>query len=433
MADSQVLEKMRADWNARAKEDVRYYVAFGRRGQTEEEFFATAGGIVRQLEEELARFPKHISAEALRGLEIGCGPGRLMRTMSRNFGELHGVDVSDEMVQLALEKFRGATKIHVHRTNGADLDPLASDYFDFVYSYAVLQHIPAREVVYGYFSEIRRVLKTGGILKCQLNGLPASQKSPDTWEGVRFARPEIADYARDHDFQLLALEGAGTQYMWTTWRKQPHGWSAGLTSEGASTRIRGLGNAQTGEPVVPASGRYAYLTLWMEQLPSDCDLNHLQVAVEGRAATVCYVGPPAWDGLSQINVLMPPGVRTGLLSVEAFWLEKPMCPKAWLHVIPAGPLVPRVCSVLDGTNLLAGNRIESGTVKLVLEDLPESPSITASIDGTALADVDVFCTDALVGRYEVNVTLPEGVPRGAHMIELLCGSRRLAPTQIEVV
>ena len=122
-----------------------------------------------------------------------------------------------------------------------------------------------------------------------------------------------------------------------------------------------------------------------------------------------------------------------MLSVEAFWLEKPMCPKAWLHVIPAGPLVPRVCSVLDGTNLLAGNRIESGTVKLVLEDLPESPSITASIDGTALADVDVFCTDALVGRYEVNVTLPEGVPRGAHMIELLCGSRRLAPTQIEVV
>ena len=57
MTDSQVLEKMRADWNARAKEDVRYYVAFGRRGQTEEEFFATAGGIVRQLEEELARFP----------------------------------------------------------------------------------------------------------------------------------------------------------------------------------------------------------------------------------------------------------------------------------------------------------------------------------------------------------------------------------------
>ena len=184
---------------------------------------------------------------------------------------------------------------------------------------------------------------------------------------------------------------------------------------------------------MPASGRYAYLTLWMEQLPADCDLNHLKIAVDGQAATACYVGPPAWDGLSQINVLMPPGVRTGLLPLEVLWLEKPLCPKAWLHVIPPGPLVPRVCSVLDGTNLLAGNRIESGTVKLVLEDLPESPSITASMDGTALADVDVFCTDALVGRYEVNLTLPEGVQRGTHMIELRCGSRRLAPTQIEVV
>ena len=39
---------------------------------------------------------------------------------------------------------------------------------------------------------------------------PQGSKAPDTWEGVRFTRDEIADYTRDHDIQLLALEGAGT-------------------------------------------------------------------------------------------------------------------------------------------------------------------------------------------------------------------------------
>ena len=47
MADSQVSERMRADWNQRAREDANYYVAFGRHDQDEEEFFETAAEVVR--------------------------------------------------------------------------------------------------------------------------------------------------------------------------------------------------------------------------------------------------------------------------------------------------------------------------------------------------------------------------------------------------
>src|SRR5579863_10133273 len=137
MPEAEVLDRMRSDWNARAREDVRYYVAFGRRGQQDEEFFASAAGVVRQLEEELKRLPREISPEARRSLEVGCGPGRLLRPMSRNFGEIHGVDVSDEMIRLAEQRFHGAAGIRLHATNGRDLAPLPSDYFDFVYSYAV--------------------------------------------------------------------------------------------------------------------------------------------------------------------------------------------------------------------------------------------------------------------------------------------------------
>ncbi|MGA2156284.1 MAG: hypothetical protein ABSH37_17900, partial [Bryobacteraceae bacterium] len=90
MDTTTLLESMRADWNRRAAEDANYYVAFGRRQQSNEEFFSTADGTVQQLLAELGRFAGRDAA-----LEIGCGPGRLMRPLSRYFKEIHGVDVSD--------------------------------------------------------------------------------------------------------------------------------------------------------------------------------------------------------------------------------------------------------------------------------------------------------------------------------------------------
>src|SRR5579862_4784829 len=114
--DSKVLEQMRADWNARAGEDAYYYVAFGRREQDDEEFFSTAADVLRLLTGELKRLRGRDAA-----LEIGCGPGRLMRPMSAHFGEIHGVDVSDEMIRLAEERLRSTPNAHPHRSSGADL------------------------------------------------------------------------------------------------------------------------------------------------------------------------------------------------------------------------------------------------------------------------------------------------------------------------
>src|SRR5665811_167380 len=107
MEDPKVLERMRADWNERASEDAYYYVAFGRREQDDEEFFSTASDIVKGLEWDLKRVRGKDAA-----LEIGCGPGRLMRPLGRNFGEIHGVDVSDEMIRLAEERLRDTPNAH---------------------------------------------------------------------------------------------------------------------------------------------------------------------------------------------------------------------------------------------------------------------------------------------------------------------------------
>src|ERR1700691_590613 len=107
---SSVSERMRADWNERAREDAHYYVAFGGRDQDEEGFDATAADVLPSFEFELKRLPRGANRRAWRALEIGCGPGRLMKPLSRHFGEIHGVDVSDEMIRLARQRLGGGSR-----------------------------------------------------------------------------------------------------------------------------------------------------------------------------------------------------------------------------------------------------------------------------------------------------------------------------------
>lgn len=435
LSDAQVLEQMRSDWNRRAREDANYYVAFGRRDQEEAEFSASAADVVRLLKAELKRISPTIPADARRALEIGCGPGRLMRLLSCDFAEMHGVDVSDEMIRLARTRLADVPHARLHTTAGADLSPFLNDYFDFVYSYAVFQHIPSREVVFRYVSEARRVLKTGGILKCQFNGLPDTGAAYTSWEGVRISAQELAAFAREHDLQLLALEGEWTQYLWVTCRKQPEGWSASLARSSAPSgaSIRSINNSYSGEAAVPAAGRFAVASLWIENLPPESDLNHLQVMMDGAPGKASYIGPPDPERLSQVNVALPSSIRTGLVPVEVSWNGQPLCATPWMRIVPLGPSVPRVVSITDGVNLLAGTRILSRCVKAILEEILVPESFHAEVDGALMNDVEFFRTDPLTERFEFNIRLPAAMPAGGHQLELSLGKRRFPTVPIEVV
>lgn len=427
--DANVAERMRADWNARAQEDAFYYVAFGRRNQTDDEFLATAAEQVHGLELELHRLPSG-RVRQRRALEIGCGPGRLMRPMSRHFGEIHGVDISEAMVEKARQTLAMVPHAHPHHAPNSNLEAFADDSFDFVYSYAVFQHIPSREVVLGYLSEAWRVLKPGGIARCQLNGLPKTAKQYDTWSGVRISAEELRQFAAERGFLLLALEGVDTQYMWTTLRKPPAPVAA---VDGSGTAgIRRVTSAYSSEPAVPNRGRFAAISVWVTGLPADADLNRLELWVGSRPAFLTFLGHPENDFLQQLNALLPEGLSTGLQPVELRYDGERLCEKAWVRLRPPGPPVPRVLAVTDGVDLLAGDHIVNRVVKATVEEVESITEIRVDVNGTPAEEVDVFCTDPRLPRHEINFRIPSTVSSGAGRIDFRVGARKLGVTHVVI-
>jgi ubiquinone/menaquinone biosynthesis C-methylase UbiE len=420
MADS-VSDRMRADWNQRARDDAHFYVAFGGLDQTEEEFLATAADVLRSIEGQLKRLPATANRRAYRALEIGCGPGRLVKPLSRHFGEVHGVDVSDEMIRLARERLGDIPHAHFHTTDGSSLPQFADESFDFIYSYAVFQHIPSRDVVLEYMREIRRLLKPGGVFHGQFNGV-APPGDADTWSGVSFSADDIHAFTRENSLQLLNLEGEHTQYLWTTWLKAPF---PRPTTASPQPVIRRITNAYTGDSLIPQRGRQAALSIWINHLPADCDLNNIEILVEGVPGVPIYIGPADSQGLQQVNAWLPDGVRTGLVPVELRVNGRPLCPLASARVVPAGPLVPRIISVTDGVNLVLKNASNTGLVKVHIEEVMSPDSVRVTIDDQPVAQLGIFRIDPRPPRHLLDIELPKGLAPGPHRLQIHIGPRRV--------
>jgi SAM-dependent methyltransferase len=425
MADELVLSAMRSEWDQRAQEDAHYFVAFGRRNQPEEEFFASASDQVRLFETELKRRPAEFWRTAA-ALEIGCGPGRLLQPLSKHFHEIHGLDISEAMLQRAAANLRDINNCKLHHAGNSTLSGFVDASIDFIYSYAVFQHIPSRDVVFGYLAEAVRVLMPGGLFVFQINGLPDQGHVPSTWEGCRVKADELSDFARAHGMLLLSLTDKDTQYMWVTLQK-PFGSSIGEPA--GPTHIFNVTNAYTGEPVVPAGGRFGAASVWMTHLPDEADLLTLSATVGGVPAYCCYVSPPT-NGRRFLDIIMPPQTRTGLVAIDVQWRGKPLAETAVLRIIPPGPKIPSVSYIADGINLLSANRIESGCAKLVMDEVADPTSLRISLDGIEIP-YGWFCINPLHERYEFNFRIPSTAP-GNYALDLKVAGKQFPPIAIEV-
>lgn len=208
--------RMRKDWDARARENARHYVATCQEKWSDTEFYASGEQAVNeQILTDMGNVCQGRDPQSMRVLEIGCGAGRLTRALANLFGEVHAVDVSGEMIELARQALSGRPNAHVYRNNGCDLAVIPPLEFDFAFSFIVFQHIPSREIIENYVREVHRLLRPGALFKFQVQGFPGSDSGPlNTWTGASFSVEQAAGMAERTGFDLRFHVGAGEQYFW---------------------------------------------------------------------------------------------------------------------------------------------------------------------------------------------------------------------------
>jgi len=210
------LDKMRADWDARARENARYYVNTATDSWTDEAFFASGDRTVaEEILTDMTNICQGREPKQMKVLEIGCGAGRVTRALANLFGEVHAVDVSGEMIARASSALAALPHARVYQNNGMDLAIVPGENFDFAFSTIVFQHIPSRDVIENYVSEVSRLLRPGALFKFQVQGdTTLKTNDDDTWLGVSFSDDEAVAMATRCGFEPRYRHGAGEQYFW---------------------------------------------------------------------------------------------------------------------------------------------------------------------------------------------------------------------------
>jgi len=164
------IKELQRNWEGLAQADPLWAICTDpskrNRQWTQEEFFATGLKEIEIVLGYAARVGLCIDKTSP-ALDFGCGVGRLTRAMSEYFPECCGVDISLTMISMAQELNRDCPRCYFQMNEDTQLQRLQNNYFGFVYTSLVLQHI-AEPCSHQYIAELVRVLKPGGVLVFQV-------------------------------------------------------------------------------------------------------------------------------------------------------------------------------------------------------------------------------------------------------------------------
>lgn len=216
MTQNEQLARMKDDWDRRARENARHFIATGKQEWTDEDFFASGERTVAdQILTDMGNICRGKSPRDMRVLEIGCGAGRITRALANLFGEVHGVDISGEMIARARESLAGIPNAFVYRNNGMDFSVVPDLPFDFAFSIYVFQHIPSYPVIESYIRDAGRLLVPGALLKFQAQGFADLAPDPgNTWLGVPLSEERAREIAEECGFEMRYCAGTGTEEFW---------------------------------------------------------------------------------------------------------------------------------------------------------------------------------------------------------------------------
>jgi ubiquinone/menaquinone biosynthesis C-methylase UbiE len=278
--------EMKRDWNERAELNAKWYINTYKLEQTDEEFDESAREDLRaNFYAVLPTLTWRRNPKQLRLLEIGCGVGRMSRHFAAVYGEVHGVDVSGEMVRQARERLKDLPNTHFHETSGVNFAAFPDNYFDTIYSAYVFQHVPSREAIASNIRDAYRALAPGGVFMYGASAIHNAEFEAipkNTWTGASFGEADSRSLARELGAQVVRVVGDGTQYCWTTLRKPLRD---GTTS--GELRIEQVTSRE-----LPAHGPEAKLNLLITGISaSDLDCNRLQLDWGGTRNHPFYAGP----------------------------------------------------------------------------------------------------------------------------------------------
>jgi len=164
-------------------------------------------------------------------VEVGCGPGRMTGALAERFDRVVAVDVSPAMLERARAAVT-APNVRFVTVSGERLDGVGDAVADTLVCYLVLQHLPAREVVDGYFREFARVLAPDGDAYVQIpvlgsagrlwravrGPLIAAGRRPDTgaaFRGFRLTRGELDQALEDAGLKVVAEDEGPSAYRFS--------------------------------------------------------------------------------------------------------------------------------------------------------------------------------------------------------------------------
>lgn len=102
---------------------------------------------------------RNLPVNCKRLLEIGCGKGDLCRQLSPKVEDIVGIDIAENMIEIANERTQQNKGIVFRKVNYLDKE-LEEDYYDCIVSVATLHHIDFEQ----FAAKVKKELKPGGRL-----------------------------------------------------------------------------------------------------------------------------------------------------------------------------------------------------------------------------------------------------------------------------
>ena len=216
--------KMKKEWNERTKMNPLFVIATDH-SETEEDFWNSGidecNDILGINTERYQKIIENKETANMNILEIGCGIGRILIPMRKIFGNVTGIDISSEMVQLGQKYVSDIPNCSIVENNGTDLAEFSDNSFDFCYSFIVFQHIPEKKIVENYIKEVSRILKPSCLFRFQVRGTISTKPNEiTTWDGVQFTSDEIHEIAKENNFEIIEEGNDGEEYYWLTFKSK---------------------------------------------------------------------------------------------------------------------------------------------------------------------------------------------------------------------